>query len=145
MRPPSSHTDSTNRCFKQHTTPCPLDPAASDKHSSLPWIVSRIFVVFLKSRGTQLSPNMCLGIIALPFTGYIASSLNVTQRTYVQGGRTHTDKEYYKTTSDLMEDECAPAQRTNPACLSRGLPASRRHVGGRSDNFVVSASCTAWP
>ena len=48
---------------------------------------------------------------------------------------------------DHMEDECAPALRTNPAYLSRrgGSPASRRHVRGRPDNFIVSAPCTAWP
>jgi hypothetical protein len=51
----------------------------------------------------------------------------------------------YKITSDHIEDECTPALRTNPAYLSRGLPASRRHVGGRPENFVVSATCTAWP
>jgi hypothetical protein len=32
-----------------------------------------------------------------------------------------------------------------PGYLSRGSPASHRHVGGRPDNFVVSAPCTAWP
>ena len=37
-----------------------------------------------------------------------------------------------------MEDECAPSLRTNPAYLSRGSPTSRRHVGGRPDNFVLS-------
>jgi hypothetical protein len=45
----------------------------------------------------------------------------------------------YKT-SDHMEGECAPALRTNPAYLSRVSPASRRHVGGRPDIFVLSAS-----
>ena len=44
-----------------------------------------------------------------------------------------------------MKDECAPALRTVPAYLSRGSPTSRRHVGGRRGNFVVSAPCTAWP
>ena len=49
---------------------------------------------------------------------------------------------HYKTTSDHMEDYCAPALRTNPAYLTRESPASR-HVGGRPDNFVLSAQCTA--
>jgi hypothetical protein len=65
------------------------------------------------------------------------------------GVHTHTHRQNryqrYKITSDHMNDECAPALRINPAYLPRGSPASRRHVGGRSNIFVVSASCTAWP
>ena len=50
----------------------------------------------------------------------------------------------YKTTSGHTEDECAPALRINPAYLSSGSPASRRHIGGRTDKFVLSAPYTAW-
>jgi hypothetical protein len=37
--------------------------------------------------------------------------------------------------------------RYNPSLVivSRGSPASQRHVGGRPSNFVVSAPCTALP
>jgi hypothetical protein len=54
-------------------------------------------------------------------------------------------RQYTGPTGQIYQDECAPALCTNQAYLSRGSPASRRHVGSRPDNFVLSAPCTAWP
>jgi hypothetical protein len=54
-------------------------------------------------------------------------------------------RKYTGPTGQSYQDECAPALRTMPAYLSNGSPASRRHVGGRPDDFVVSAPCTACP
>ena len=58
-------------------------------------------------------------------------------------------------TFDYIVDRLAPQMALSaenkvrngqmPAYLSRVSPASHRHVGGRPDNFVVSAPCTAWP
>jgi hypothetical protein len=54
-------------------------------------------------------------------------------------------RQYTGPTGQSYQDESAPAVRTMPTYLSSGSPASRRHVGGRPDNFVVSAPCTACP